>query len=91
MGIFRRLRRAVDASLSTLGPGRYRARGEDVRCPVCDGDEFMRAAGGPCAKPFLRAFNAPWLKLDSHATSLICTHCAHILTFGRAPEAVDER
>ena len=90
MPFFSRFRRAVDASLATLGPQRFRAGGETVTCPVCGGVEFVRSPGGYYRKPLLLKVNVPWLELTGHSTSLICTHCTHILTFGRAPGSLEE-
>lgn len=90
MSIFRRFRRAVRASIDTLGAQVYSVRGKPIVCPVCDGREFVRSSGGAYTKPMLVGFNLPWLKLDSQATSLICTHCTHMLTFGKAPELAED-
>lgn len=89
MSFLSRFSRAVDKSISTLGPQRFRAGGEEVVCPVCRNTEFVRSSGGAYVKPLLLRVNVPWLTLSAHATALICTHCAHILTFGRPPEVVD--
>lgn len=79
----------MGASVDALGPQTFSVRGEPVICPVCKGREFVYAPGEPYRKPFLLRFNVPWLKLDAQASALICTHCAHILNFGKAPEADD--
>ena len=86
--LFRRFGRAVRASVESFGAQRFAIKGDLVRCPVCGGDELVRTSGGPVSKPLLLRFNAPWLKLDSQATHLICAHCTHIMHFGTAPEAV---
>jgi uncharacterized protein CbrC (UPF0167 family) len=80
----------VSASVDALGPRAFSVRGEPVICPVCEGREFVYATGGPYKKPFLLRFNVPWLKLDGQASALICTHCTHILTFGRSPLPDDD-
>jgi len=90
MSFLRRFRRAVKASIDTLGAQGYTARGEPVVCPICRGEEFVRSSGGAYSKPMLMGFNVPWLKLDRQATTLICTHCTHVLTFGKAPDLADE-
>lgn len=90
MTFLARFRRAMSASLDTWGPQAYRAAGDPVTCPVCRGREFLRSSGGVYLKPALLRVHAPWLKLDRYATSLVCTHCANILTFGRAPEPDEE-
>lgn len=86
--LFRRIGRAVRASVESFGSQRYSIKGSLVRCPVCGGDEFVRTSGGPVSKPLLLRFNAPWLKLDSQSTHLICAHCTHILQFGTTPKPV---
>ena len=90
MSILRRFRRAVKASIDTFGAQPFAVRGERVVCPVCQGEEFVRSSGGQYSKPILMGFNVPWLKLDRQATTLICTHCTNVLTFGKAPELADE-
>jgi hypothetical protein len=90
MSFFSRFRRAVGASLDTLGVQRFRARGEVIRCPVCGGSEFVRSSGSPYVKPIFRWLSVPWLELDRYATSLICAHCTHMLIFGRAPEPFED-
>ena len=90
MSFFRRVRRAVRASMETFGAQPYEARGERITCPVCKNQEFVRSNSGAYDKPMLLGFNEPWLELDRNATSLICTHCTYILTFGKAPRLADE-
>lgn len=86
MSFLPRFRRAVQRSIAVLGVQRFRAGGADVVCPVCAGHEFVRSTGGGYVKPIMLKVNLPWLSLSRHTTTLICTHCTHILTFGRAPE-----
>ena len=90
MSFFRRFRRAVKASIDTLGAQAFTVRGDPVVCPICQGEEFVRSSGGALAKPMLMGLNVPWLKLDRQATTLICTHCTNVLTFGKAPELADD-
>ncbi len=85
-----RFGRAVKASVQAFGTARFSIRGEVIRCPVCHGDEFARAPGGPLSKPLLLGFTAPWLKLDRQATALICAHCTHMMHFGSAPEVMTD-
>jgi hypothetical protein len=88
MSFLSRFRRAVDASAGVLGANGFRAGGEVVVCPVCGGREFVRSTGGYVKPPFLKA-SLPWLSLNIYATNLLCTHCTHVLTFGRAPEQIE--
>jgi hypothetical protein len=90
LSFFPRFRRAVRASLGTLGAREFRAGGELVVCPVCQGRDFVRSTGGGFQKPLLLGVNAPWRKLSRYTTALICAHCTHILTFARPPELVEE-
>lgn len=90
MGLISRFRRALGASVEAHRPQTYRARGVDVVCPVCGGQEFVRASGDFYVKPLFLGFNAPWLRLDRQATSLLCTHCTHLLPFGKAPEPAED-
>ena len=89
MSFLSRFRRAMDRSIEVLGAQRFRAGGEAVVCPVCGNREFVRSTGGGYVKPVLLKVSTPWLTLSRHTTTLICTHCTHILAFGRAPEVFE--
>ena len=86
MSILKRIGRAAKATVNVHGEGRYRARGEPVVCPVCEGREFVKVVDREVRRPMFMRWNLPWLKLDRHATTLVCTHCTHMLSFGRSPE-----
>ena len=90
MSLIKRVGRAVNAAVGGMGAQTFRAKGEAIVCPVCGRGEFVQAPGDHYAKPSLLWMNLPWLKLDRMTTSLICTHCTHILTFGRVPEVADD-
>ena len=87
-GFFRSLGRAAKAAAGTGGEGRYTARGDPIICPVCGGEDFVEVPDRHVHKPLMMRWNLPWLKLDGFATTLICTHCTHMLSFGRGPERV---
>ena len=89
MSLLARFRRAVNKSIEVFGAQRFRAGGENVVCPVCGNREFVRSSGGTYVKPILLRVNVPWLMLSERATTLICTHCTHILRFGRPPDLVE--
>ncbi len=90
---FKRLKRAAKAAGEVFDPAPFLVRGELVICPVCKGDEFLRSSGGILHRPMFMTFRAPWLKIDRETSTLICTHCVHILHFGYPPErvGVDQR
>jgi len=67
-------------------PAPFLAKGEKVLCPVCGGDEFLRSPGDVLHRPLFLSTSAPWVKIDRETTTLICTHCVHILHFGYPPE-----
>ena len=83
---FMRLRSAVKAAESALEPSRFMMMGELVVCPVCGKDEFLASPGTVLQRPLFLSITAPWVKIDRQSTTLICTHCMHILHFGRPPE-----
>jgi len=85
---FKRLRKAAEAAVEVFDPAPFLVRGELVICPVCKGDEFLRSSGGILHRPLFMTLRAPWLKIDRETTTLICTHCVHILHFGQPPERV---
>lgn len=86
MSLFRRLSRAAKASVEVHGASQFLARGDAVICPVCSREEFVATSDERSKRPLFMSFNVPWLRLDRFTTSLICTHCAHVLTFARVPE-----
>ena len=90
MAFFKRVGRAVGATLGSLGAQTFRVKGEVVVCPICKGRDFVRATGERVNRPTLMWINLPWLKLDRLSTSLLCTHCTHVLSFGKTPEVFDE-
>ena len=83
---FRRFRKAAKAAGEALEPSPFVVMGEKVVCPICGGDEFLSTPGSVLQRPLFLSFTAPWLKIDRESTTLICTHCVHILHFGRPPE-----
>ena len=86
---FKRIRRAARASLEVHDVAKFFVRGEPVICPMCRGDEFVRVPDREVKRPLFMGLNLPWLKLDRFSTTLICTHCTHLLSFARAPERVE--
>jgi hypothetical protein len=86
---FKRVLNAAEAAGEAFDPSPFRVRGENVACPVCGRGEFLRSHGGELPKPLFGSVRVPWLKLDPGITTLICTHCVHVLHFGRTPERVD--
>ena len=85
---FKHLRRAAKAAGEVLDPAPFLVRGELVICPVCGKNEFLPSSGGMLRRPIFMTLRAPWLKIDRETTTLICTHCVHILHFGQPPERV---
>ena len=83
---FRRLRKAAKAAGAALEPSQFVVKGELVVCPICKEDEFLASPGTILQRPLFLSLTAPWVKLDRQSTTLICTHCMHILHFGRSPE-----
>jgi len=90
MSFFSKLNQAAKAALDYSGAARYEVRGEEVKCPVCRGNEFALVTDREVKRPLLSRRNLPWLKLDRNSTTLICVHCTHHLRFGRAPERVEQ-
>ena len=86
MSFFNRLKRASKAAIGDRGAGEYSAKGEAIVCPVCAGVEFLDVRDREFRKPFLAGHTTPWLKFDRQVTSLVCTHCAHLMHFAVAPE-----
>ena len=86
MSFLDRLRRASKAAVGRREPGEYSAKGELIRCPVCSGTEFLDMHDRHFQKPFLSGHTTPWLTFDRQVTTLVCTHCAHLLQFAVAPE-----
>lgn len=82
----KRLKKAAKAAGEALEPSQFAVKGERVFCPVCRQDEFLASPGNILQRPLFLSFTAPWLKIDRESTTLICTHCVHILHFGRPPE-----
>ena len=90
MSFLSRLGRAAKAAVDYHGATQYQVRGQAVVCPICGGDEFVMVADREVRKPLFSSRNVPWLELDRISTTLICTHCSHLLQFGRAPERTDD-
>ncbi len=90
MSFFSRLNRAVKAALDYPGAARYQVRGETVACPVCGGTEFAMVRDRDVRRPLFSRRNLPWLKLDRSSSTLICTHCSHLMQFARAPVRMDQ-
>ena len=84
-----RLRRAAKATVEAHDVAYFRVRGVDVVCPICSEREFVQVRDREVRRPLFGGLNLPWLRLDRASTTLICTHCAHLLSFGRAPERLD--
>lgn len=87
---FKRLAGAARATVSSQGEGRFQARGEFVICPICGGKDFVMAPDRRVKRPLYMKLNLPSFELDRFASSLICTHCTHMLSFGRPPERLDD-
>ena len=87
---FRRLGRAAKATLEAHDEARFKVCGDLVVCPVCRGEDFVRVPDRSVPRPLFMRLNLPLLKLKGHATTLICTHCTHLLSFGYPPEQIDE-
>jgi hypothetical protein len=83
---FKRLKKAAKAAGTALEPAQFAVKGELVACPVCGQDEFLASPGSILQRPLFLSLTAPWVKIDRESTTLICTHCVHILHFGRPPE-----
>jgi len=87
----KRFARAAKAAVGTQGEGRFLARGDPILCPVCSGHDFLEVTDRHVPKPLMMRWSVPWLKLDGFSTSLVCTHCTHMLSFARAPDRVQGR
>ncbi len=85
-----RLGRAAKAALDHLGEGRFAAGGEVVACPVCHGESFVQVPDRGVRRPLFMKRNLPGLSLDRYATTLICTECSHLVSFGRPPERITD-
>ena len=83
---FKRFKRAAKAAGEALEPSQFLVKGEKVVCPICGGDEFLSSPGSTLLRPLFLSFTAPWLKIDRESTTLYCTHCVHLLHFGRPTE-----
>ncbi|NNM05130.1 MAG: hypothetical protein HKO65_08520 [Gemmatimonadetes bacterium] len=83
---FKRFKKAAKAVGEALEPSPFVVKGEKVVCPICGGDEFLSSPGSILQRPLFLSFTAPWVKIDRESTTLFCTHCVHLLHFGRPPE-----
>ena len=89
MSFFKRLKRASSAAIGRHAAGEYFAKGDAIVCPVCSGTEFLEVRDREFRRPFLAGHTTPWLQFDKRVTTLVCTHCAHLLQFAVAPERAD--
>ena len=83
---FRAVRAGVRGFKSVLGPGRFSAGGQVVRCTHCGGEQFTQTEA-LVNSTTLTLVNLDWL--DRSGTALIGTSCALIRWFGRAPTRLD--
>ena len=80
------LKRGVQSTATSFGPGRFTLKGKVISCPHCEQQEFEQGSAQ------LNTVGMTLLNLDwanKTATTLACINCGQVQWFLQSPDRID--